>query len=65
MLESGFEAKTSNIVTNAKLAKKMQEHEKTNKWLLDELEKLKSQMEKRVKVSSEKEEEGEEENSPK
>ena len=32
---------TSNMVTNAELAKKMQEYEKTNKWLLDEHEKLK------------------------
>ena len=50
MFGSESEAETSNMVTNAELAKKMQEHEKTNKWLLDEFEKLKGQMEKREKV---------------
>ena len=40
---SGSESKdeTSNMVTNAELEKKMQDHEKNNKWLLDELENLK------------------------
>ena len=61
MSGSKSEAKTSNMVTNVALAKKMQEHEKTNNWLLDEFEKLKGQMEKREKVFLEQEEEGEEE----
>ena len=52
------------MVTNVELVKKMQEHEKTNKWLLDEFEKLKGLMENREKVSSEQEEEGEEEDTP-
>ena len=52
------------MVTNVELAKKMQEHEKTNKWLLDKFEKLMGQMEKRAKVSSKQEEEGEEEDTP-
>ena len=41
MSELEIEAKTSNMVTNAELEKKMQEHKKMNKWLLDELEKFK------------------------
>ena len=65
MSGSESEAETSNMVTNVELAKKMQEHEKTNTWLLDEFEKLKGRMEKREKVSSEQEEEGEEEDTPK
>ena len=52
------------MVTNVELEKKMQEHEKTNKWLLDEFEKLKGWMEKRENISSEQEEEREEEDTP-
>ena len=52
------------MVTNPELAKKMQEQEKINKWLLDEFEKMKGRMEKKAKVSSEQEEEGEEEDTP-
>lgn len=57
---SGLESKaeTSNMVTNAELAKKIQEQEKINKWLLDEFEKMKGQMEKKAKVSLKQEEEG-------
>ena len=61
MSGSESEAETSNMVTNAELAKKMQEQEKINKWLLDEFEKMRGWMEKKEKVSLEKEEEGEEE----
>lgn len=65
MSGSKSKAETSNMVTNAELEKKMQEQEKINKWLLDEFEKMKGQMEKKSKVSLEKEEEGEEEDTPK
>ena len=59
-----LEIETSNMVINVELAEKMQEYEKTNKWLLDEFQKLKGRMEKRAKVSSEQKEEGEEEDTP-
>ena len=55
---------TSNMVTNAELEKKMQEQEKFNKWLLEKFEKMKGQMEKNAKVSSNQEEEREEEDTP-
>lgn len=38
------EEETSNMVTNVEIVKKLQEQEANNKWLREELKKLKDQM---------------------